>query len=230
MPKKPSLQQQNNARLDQLAAQKISGKSGYIPSDLKYFIAENVINRYNGKKKSIPKNFSLQKEYNKLKGYYDNFFTKGLQGHEMFSGTLIKRAKQIDKAGGELTIIEKGKEKSVHYPEFAYKMERLAHKLSSEHDVAFTKFKPKFFLRSKGQYKISINIPDLDEIDLDESTVEEIMEFFDDNGVVVIISDPSNIKKKDRQEAWEDRKKTRMKTITRNKAKYYKEWKEGERK
>ena len=228
MAKKPTQAQKNAAKLKDLLKQKVStGSKGFIKSDLKRFIAEEMISAANNKKKSINvKKDTLQKRYNQFKPYYDKLFNQGLEGHAFYTGQIEKQSKKDIDKGTEYFIKEKGVERKVSHAELSYKMELLAHKLSTQHDVAFTKFKPTYYLTGKGQYKVVINIPDLKEIDFENDTVEEIMENLDSEGLEVIISDPHKFKTKEARKKYEDSKKNRQKSIKKSKEKYYKEWKE----
>lgn len=225
MAKKLSLQQKNRAKLELLLKQKVSTSSGFISNDFKQFIAEELINAANNNKKSIKGNESLQQRYNKFKKYYDKLFSTGLSGHALFTGQIEKNYRKDEAKGTEYYISENGKEKKVSYAELAYKIELFAHKLSTKHDVAFTKIKPTYYLIGKGKYKVVINIPDLKEADFEEMTTEEVMEWFDDNNIEVIISDPNKIKGKKQKKEWEDRVKKRQVRIEANKKKHYQQWK-----
>lgn len=232
MAKKPTLGQKNAAKLDALLKQKVSaGGKGFIKSDLKRFIAEEMISAATNKKKSINVNKdTLQKRYNQFKPYYDKLFNQGLEGHAFYTGQIERQSKKDIEKGTTYYIKEKGIEKKVSHAELSYKMELLAHKLSTQHDVAFTKFKPTYYLTGKGQYKVVINVPDLKEIDFENDTVEEIMETLDSEGLEVIISDPYKFKNKAAKEKYETSKKNRQKSIKKNKEKYYKEWKKETKK
>lgn len=225
MPKKPSLTQHNASLLNDLINQPVSGSSGFITEDFKRFIAEEMIEAANAKKIRLSPEESLQDRYNKFKLYYDKLFTSGMQGHGMFIGSVLKKFEY-----GEYYINEKGVEKRVSYAELAYKMELFAHKLSTEHDVAFTKFKPTYFVLGKGKYKIVINIPDMRKVDLDEMTVEEIVDYLDEEGVEIIISDPKKIKNKEDRKKRDKSKKDRQIKLRKSKEKHYRQWKKKEKK
>lgn len=231
MAKKPTLSQRNNAKLDDLLKQRVSvGGKGFIKSDLKRFIAEEMINAANNKKKPIKSTDSLQKRYNQFKVYYDKLFGAGLEGQAYFTGVIEKYAKKDMSKGTDYYIREKGIEKKVSHSELSYKMELFAHKMSTQHDAAFTKFKPTYYLIGKGKYKVVINIPDLSLIDFDNDTVEDIMETLDSEGVEVIISDPYKVKTKEARKKYDETKKNRQATIKKSKEKYYHQWKKGKKK
>lgn len=231
MAKKPTLSQRNATKLNDLLKQKVSsGSKGFIKADLKRFIAEEMISAANNKKKPIKSTDSLQKRYNSFKPYYDKLFGQGLEGHAFYTGQIEKQSKKDIDKGTEYYIKEKGIEKKVSHSELSYKMELLAHKLSTQHDVAFTKFKPTYYLIGKGKYKVVINIPDIKEIDFDNDTVEEIMETLDSEGLEVVISDPYKFKTKEAKQKYEKAKKERQKRIKKTKEKYYHQWNKGKKK
>lgn len=231
MPKKPTQQQKNQAKLPDLLKQKVStGSKGFLKADLKKFIAEEMIHSANNQKRSIKKTETLQKRYNKFKPYYDKLFTSGLTGHSLFTGTIEKNFKKDTENGTEYYINENGKEKKVTYAELAYKMELLAHNLSTKHDVAFTKFKPTYFLLGKGKYKVVVNIPSTKNVDFEEMTVQEVLDYFEENNTEIIISDPHKLKTKEAREKFEKGKKERQKSIKRNKEKHYRQWKKPAKK
>lgn len=230
MAKKPTIRQKNLSRLQELVKQRVSGSTGFLKKGFKQFIAEELIHVANNQNRLLKKNETLQNQYDKWKKYYDKIFTTGMTGHALFTGRIEKNYKTDTAAGTEYYIKEHGKEHKVSYSELAYKMELFAHKLSVQHDVAFTKFKPIYYLLGKGKYKIVINIPDLNEVDFEEMTVQEIIDWFDDEGVEIIISDPTKIKNKEDREKREKAKKKRQAYIKRSKEKHYKQWKKGKRK
>lgn len=231
MAKKLTIRQRNKAKIDELLKQKVSsGAKGFLKKDFKKFVADELIFAANSNNRLIRKNETLQKRYGRFKIYYDKLFTTGLSGHALFTGELEKKAKKAISKGTAYYIKEKGIEKKVSYSELAYKIELLSHKLSAQHDVAFTKFKPVHHLIGKGKYKVVITIPDLKEIDFEEMTTEEILEWFDDNNVEIIISDPSKIKNKKDRDKRNKAKKRRQKFIEKSKLKYYRQWKKVRKK
>lgn len=238
MPKKPTLQQKNAAKADDLLKQKVSGATGFLKSDFKQFIVDEMISSANNNKKAVDiKEGSVQKRYDKYKTYYDKLFTTGLPGHGLFSQQIEKQAKRDKEKGIDYYIREGGKEKKVGINELAYKMEFLSHQLATKHDVAYTKFKPIHYLLGKGKYKVVIDIPnikkDVEELgyeDLDEMNIDETFEFFDEHNVEVLVSDPSKLKGKEAKERYEKAKKKRIKSIETAKKKHYKQWKKGKKK
>lgn len=226
MSEKPTIQQENAAKLDELLKQKVStGDKGFLNKNLKRFVAEELIHAANNNKKSIPKSETLQKRYNRFKKYYDKLFTTGMNGHGIFAGQIENNYKKDTEKGTKYYIRENGKDKEVSYAELGYKLELLSHNLSVKHDVAFTKFKPIYYLTGKGKYKIVFNIPKVSEIDFKNNTVEEIMEELEDENIEVIISDPSKVINREERSRKESIKKKRQKTIRTNKEKFYKQWK-----
>jgi hypothetical protein len=236
MPKKPTLQQKNLSKKDDLLKQKVSTTTGFLKQDFKQFIVDEMIHAANNKKQPIKATDSVQKRYDKFKVYYDKLFTKGLPGHGLFSQQIEKQAKRDMDKGIEYYIREKGIEKLVRINELAYKMELLSHKMATQHDVAYTKFKPVHYLIGKGQYKVVIEIPNIKEDvedlgydDLEEMSVEEVYEYFEEHNVEIIISDPSKLKGKDAKEKFSKAKAKRIKAIEQSKKKHYKQWKKGKK-
>lgn len=229
--KKPTLAQRNASMRDVLLKQKVSTSKGFLKKQLKEFIVDELIHASNNHRKAITAKTSVQKRYEQFKKYYEMLFTTGLTGHAQFTGTIEVQAKKDMERGIEYRIREKGKERKVSISELAYKMELTAHKLSIKHDVAYTKFKPVYYLLGKGKYKIIIDIPDLKEFEEleEEGTVEDIMEWFDSNNMEAIVSDPTKYKgakdKKKHAIAVDNRKKR----IRKSKEKYYKRWKAGKK-
>jgi hypothetical protein len=237
MPKKPTLQQRNAAKADDLLKQKVSTSTGFLKNDFKQFIVDEMISAANNNKKSLKSTDSVQKRYDKYKVYYDKLFTTGLPGHGIFSQQIEKQAKQDKAKGIDYYIREGGKEKKVGINELAYKMEFLSHQLATKYDVAYTKFKPVHYLLGKGKYKVVIDIPnikkDVEELgyeDLDEMSTDEVFDFFEESHVEVIVSDPAKLKGKEAKERYEKAKKKRIKSIETAKKKHYKQWKKGKKK
>lgn len=225
--KKLTARQKNAAKLEDLLKQKVTTSTGFLKKDFKGFIAEEMVNAANRSNRVLKSNETLQSRYDKFAKYYDKLFTTGLTGHAQFTGIIEKQArKDIDK-GIEYVIEEKGKQRKVSYSELAYKMELLSHKLSTQHDIAFTKFKPTYILLGKGQYRIKITIPDLTEADFDEMTTEEVLEFFEENNIEIIVSDPTKLKNEKARTDATKAKKQRQTKIRKTKEKYYKQWKRG---
>lgn len=236
MPKKPTLQQRNAAKADDLLKQKVSTSTGFLKSEYKQFIVDEMISSANNNKKAIKSSDSVQKRYDKYKIYYDKLFTKGLPGHGLFSNEIERQAKRDMDKGIEYYIREKGIEKPVRLNELAYKMELLSHKMATQHDVAYTKFKPIHYLIGKGKYKVVIEIPnikqDVEELgfeDLDEMTIEEVYDYFYEHNVEIIVSDPKKFKNKEELDKWLKGKKKRIKSIEQSKQKHYKQWRKGKK-
>lgn len=237
MPKKPTLQQRNAAKADDLLKQKVSSTTGFLKSEFKQFIVDEMIHAANNKKQAVKITAnSVQKRYDKFKVYYDKLFTKGLPGHGLFSQQIEKQAKSDMSKGIDYYIREGGKEKKVGINELAYKMELLSHKMATQHDVAYTKFKPVHYLIGKGEYKVIIEIPnikqDVEELgyeDLEEMEVGEVYEYFDEHNVEIIISDPTKLKGKEAKEKFKKAKLKRIKSIETSKKKHYKQWKKGKK-
>ena len=228
--KKPTIQQRNESLRDSLLKQKVSTTKGFLKSDFKNFVIDEMINAANRQKKALRANTSVQKRYEQFQTYYDKLFTSGLTGHAQFTGQIERQAKRDMEKGIQYYIKEKGKERKVGISELAYKMELTAHKLSANYDIAFTKFKPVYFLLGKGKYKIVITIPDMKEFEEDggeEMTVEDIMEWFDNNRLSIVVSDPANIKGDKAKKKHAEAVKNRKNKIKKAKEKYYKRWKAG---
>lgn len=223
--KKLTIEQRNRTKIEALIKQKVATSKGFLSSEFKHKVAEDLIAEYNKRGKLITSKVKLQDRYNRYGKAYDLLFNKGLTGHSYYTNVLTEYAKKASKEKTDFYIREHGEERKVSYSELAYKIELLSHKLSVKHDIAFTKFKPTYYLIGKGKYKIVINIPNLKEVDFEEMTTEEVLEWFDDNNIEIILSDPTKIKGKEAKEKWEKSKKRRQKSIKATKEKYYRQWK-----
>lgn len=224
MPKKSTKAEKQKLIKESLLKQKVSTSTGFLRKELKEFIADELLHAANKQKRTVRKNESLQKRYDRFKKYYDKLFTEGLPGNAEYTGA-IERAYKKNKDNTDYYIRKKGKDIKVGGPQLAYEMELLAHKLSTQHDVAFTKFKPIYKVKGKGKTDVIIQIPDLKEFDFEEMTTQEILEWFDDNNIEVVLSDPSKIRNKEQREKAEKAKKYRQQRIKKAKETHYKQWK-----
>lgn len=230
MAKKKTIRQRNEDKIKELLKKRVSGKNGFLKSYMKQFISEELLRASNNNNKLISSKETLQTRYNKYKKYYDLLFESGLEGHAYHAESIVKKAEKDNKKKIQYFVNENGKEKKVTPAELGYKMNLLATNLSAKHDVALTKFKPKYYLTGKGRYKIVITIPKLSDADFDEMDAEEITEWFEDNGIVIIISDPNDVKGKEAKKDFEKSKKRRQHKIKESKEKYFKKWKKGKKK
>lgn len=231
MAKQPTISQRNAAMREELLKQVVSSSKGFLRNDFKEFVVDEMINAANNKREVLTGRESVQDRYTKYEKYYDKLFHTGLSGHSQFTGQLEKKARADINKGIDYYISDgEGNEKKVSYAELSYKMELLQHKLSTDHDVAFTKFRPKYFMQGKGEYKVVIVIPDLREISFDEATTEEILEFFEAHDVEIIISDPNNIKDAEKRKQAEQNKKAQQKRVKETKEKFYKIWRQEQEK
>lgn len=233
MAKKPTISARNKAMLDKLTSQKVYGgkEVGYLKPDLKRFIAESLIKKFNNNNKLITSTDTLQKEYERHELFYSSFFVQGVRGHGYYPSVIANYAKR-DIREGTKYYIKRGDqpEKEVSYSQLAYEMELLSYKLSSQHDVPFTKFHPVYKFLGNGKHKVIITIPDLKEIDFDEMTVEEIVDYLDENNVEIIVSEPGSFKSDADRKAYFAKKKKVQKAIKERKEKYYAIWKGKKRK
>lgn len=224
MSKKPTLQQRNAAKAEQLLKQSVTTSTGFLRNEYKKFIVDEMVHAANNKKKSLKGTESVQDRYDKYKVLYEKLFNTGLKGHGLFPNQIERNYKKDIDKGTVYYIREKGREREVSLNELMYKMELLSHTLSAQQDVAFTKFKPIHYLLGKGSHKIVIEIPDLRDVDFDEITVQDAYDYFEDHNIEVIDSDPGKIKGKDAKEKWLKSKKRRQTNISNAKKKYYKLW------